>query len=169
MFLNDRSTTEFFCAPKEAQKLTRQTYHPSGNTPLFSRSVEALEDVLYEARRLTAQGKMVRTMTIIFTDGGDNGPSNAMAHDVKRIVDIMLTTGSHIVGACAVNDSQTNFWRVFTEMGIPENWIKVLDNTPRSVTESVIDLGSMASMASTGRHEFNETSQTGFYKKIKHP
>lgn len=163
MFLNNIGNGSFL-ETKYIEKLTKQTYHPSGETPLFSRSVDALGYIIQEAKKLTREGKTVRTMTLIFTDGGDNHSGTTTCVDVKRIVDIMLTTDTHIIGGCAVNDYKTNFWQVFTSMGIPEHWIKVLKNDPREVKKTVTGFGSLVSTASTSQDLFSTTSRTGFRK-----
>lgn len=151
-----------FQLPREMEALSSQTYRPAGYTPLFSRSLEALNQVDFEARQLTLQGFTVRTMTLIFTDGCDNASGNTIAWHVKRVVSPMLSSGMHIVGGCAVNDGCTNFWQVFASMGIPEHWIKVLKNNPTAVQEGVSQMGTVASVASTDENSFTYTSQTGF-------
>lgn len=162
MFLNNTTADTSFLDPKEVQELTRLTYRPNGNTPLFLRSVEALACVIKEAKKLTQQGRTVRTMTFIFTDGCDNESGSTTAANVKVVVDVLLTTDTHIVGGCAVSDGATNFSKVFVSMGIPENWIRILKNDSGEVENTVIDLGAMAAEASTSRDIFYETSQTGF-------
>ena len=76
----------------------------------------------------------------------------------------MLATGTHIVGACAVNDGNTNFWQVFMSMGIPERWIKVLDNNHQSVSQTMVDLGTMASSATVN---FSAADMEGFRSSLK--
>lgn len=160
MFLNDL-TERGFHTPSEVSFLTQESYRTNGQTPLFLRSVDALRRVLGEAKCLARQGAIVRTMTFIFTDGGDNQSNDIAPADVKSIVDVMLTTGTHVVGACAVSDGCTNFWNVFTAMGIPEQWVKVLDSG-RDIRGSMIQMGTMASDASSGGESFTKSSTTGF-------
>lgn len=162
-FLNNTGAVESFASPKNAERLTPRTYRPSGNTPLFRRSAEVLQSVLRNTKRLTQEGKTARSMTIIFTDGGDSY-NGGTAQDVKRIVDAMLATGDHIVGACAVNDGYTNFWEVFMSMGISERWIKVLDNNHEAVSQTMVDLGTMASSATIN---FSAADMEGFRSSLK--
>lgn len=164
MFLNNKRDNPFQ-RPKELQLLTRQTYRPNEGTPLFLRSTQALDHVINEARDLATQGFAVRTMTFIFTDGGDNQSGLITALNVKLIVDVMLTTSTHIIGGCAINDGRTNFWQVFASMGIPEQWVKVLKNDASEIRETVTGMGTMASHASTDYESFTKTSQTGFDRK----
>lgn len=161
MFLNNRVDVPFQ-SPREVQPLSCETYRPNHGTPLYLRSVEALQALLNEARQLAERGITVRTMTFIFTDGGDNQSGDTAASDVKTIVDVMLTTGTHIVGGCAVNDGCTNFWHVFAAMGIPEHWVKVLKNDPQDIRNTFRDVGESASFASRDGDSFIQTSQTGF-------
>ncbi len=161
MFLNNKVDTPFQDS-NEVQQLTGQTYRPHGQTPLFLRSMQALDHVINEAKDLTGQGLTVRTITFIFTDGGDNESGLITAATVKVIVDVMLTTGTHIVGGCAVNDGRTNFWQVFASMGIPEQWVRVLANDAGEIHEGVASMGKVAATASTCHKVFKETSSTGF-------
>jgi len=164
MFLNNKRDIPFQ-HPKEVEPLSRQTYRPTEQTPLFLRSVQALAHVINEAKDLSAQSITVRTMTFIFTDGDDNQSGLITASNVKVVVDVMLTTGTHVVGGCAANDGRTNFWHVFASMGIPEQWVKVLKNDPSEVRESMTQMGTMASRASTDYESFSQTSQTGFGRR----
>jgi len=161
MFLNIKVDLPFQ-HPNEVQPLTRQTYRPTEYTPLFLRSTQALDSVIKESQDLVREGMVVRTMTFIFTDGGDNQSKSINASHVKIIVDVMLTTGTHVVGGCAVNDGCTNFWKVFASMGIPEQWVKVLRNDAAEIQENVSQMGTMASQASTSYQDFQKTSMTGF-------
>lgn len=164
MFLNKRTESPFQ-HPREVQPLCRETYRPDSGTPLFRRSLDGLACILTEAQAMAARGVVVRTMTYIFTDGGDNRSRPITALNVKMLVDGMLAGVNHIVSGCAVNDGRTNFREVFTSMGIPEHWIKVLRNDPRQVRDNLTTMGSMASGASTGPESFTRTSQTGFGPK----
>lgn len=166
MFLNNKRDIPFQ-HPQEVESLSRQTYRPTEQTPLFLRSTQALDYIINEARDLTKQGLTVRTMSFIFTDGGDNQSGLITASHVKLVVDVMLTTGTHIVGGCAVNDGQTNFWQVFASMGIPEQWVKVLKNNPTEVRDGMSQMGTMASHASTDLDSYTQTSQTGFGSRKK--
>lgn len=161
MFLNSKVETPFL-HPREVQLLTRQTYRPTGNTPLFLRSTQALDCVINEAKDLAKEGMTVRTMSFIFTDGGDNQSGLITPSNVKLIVDVMLTTGTHIIGGCAVSDGVTNFWQVFASMGIPEQWVKVLKNDAGEIRQNVANMGAMAAYASSGYDSYSESSVTGF-------
>lgn len=166
MFLNNDVDTPFQ-HPSEVQPLSGETYRPNQSTPLYLRSVAALRAMLAEAREGADRGIVVRTMTIIFTDGDDNQSGGTSASDVKTIVDVMMTTGTHIVGACAVHDGGTNFWHVFMSMGIPEHWVKVLKNDPQEIRSSFRDVGNSTSFASRDGDSFTQTSQTGFGNQQK--
>ena len=161
MFLNDR-TERGFHVPAEVPFLSGETYRPNNQTPLYLRSVDALQSVLDEAKRLAGEGASVRSMTFIFTDGGDNQSAGVAAPNVKTIVDVMLTTGTHVVGGCAVSDGCTNFWNVFASMGIPEQWVRVLANGRDDIRGTMTEMGTMASDASRSQADYTQTSQTGF-------
>lgn len=161
MFLNGYGRRYIpFQSPNEVEAMTPQTYIPAGGTPLFPRSLEALNQVNCEAGLLALQGSIVRTMTFIFTDGGDTSSMNALR--VRAAVSPMLASGVHIVGGCAVNDGYTNFWQVFASMGIPEHWIKVLKNDPDEIAQTMSTMGQTASEASIDPGSYRQSSQTGF-------
>lgn len=164
IFLNNKVETPFQ-HPSEVHPLTRHTYRPTEQTPLFLRSTQALDFIIKESQDLAREGTTVRTMTFIFTDGGDNQSNGINASHVKIMVDVMLTTGTHIVGGCAVNDGHTNFWQVFASMGIPEHWVKVLKNDPSEIRDSMTQMGTMSSVASTDYDSYSQTSQTGFGRR----
>jgi len=158
MFLNNMVETPFQ-NPNEVHQLTWRTYRPANRTPLYLRSIQALDVIIKESRDLARNGTIVRTMTFIFTDGGDNESEGIKSTNVKIMVDMMLTTGTHSIGGCAVNDGHTNFWQVFASMGIPEHWIKVLKNDPNEISEGMAQMGQSVSDASTN---YSQASQTGF-------
>lgn len=161
MFLNGYGKpVTSFQHPNEVEAMTPQTYYPAGGTPLFPRSLEALSQVNCEAGQLALQGFTVRTMTFIFTDGGDT--SGMSASQVRAAVIPMLASGMHIVGGCAVNDGCTNFWQVFMAMGIPEQCIKVLKNDPDEIAQTMSSMGQTASEASIDPRSYENFSQTGF-------
>ncbi|MBI3251662.1 MAG: VWA domain-containing protein [Candidatus Andersenbacteria bacterium] len=161
MFLNRRTETGFQ-ELGDVVPLTGDTYRPDGNTPLYLRGQEGLRHLLSEARRLVEDGYIVRTFTIFFTDGGDNASGDARVSDVKILADVMWTTGTHIIGGCAVSDGHTNFWEVFASMGIPERWIKVLANTQAGVRQVFAQAGDTVFESSVDAGSFEQTSRTGF-------
>ncbi|HEY4489795.1 MAG TPA: hypothetical protein VJC12_00895 [Candidatus Paceibacterota bacterium] len=160
MFLHSDSEGGFV-PPADVTLLSRDNYRPHGDTPLYLRSTVALVNIIEEAKRLTAEGYTVRTMTLIFTDGGDNDSRGIFASDVKTMVDEMLATGVHIVGGCAVSDGHTNFWQVFASMGIPEHWIKVLKGGAE-IGKSMTEMGRTAAGASRSAADYDRTTQTGY-------
>src|SRR3989344_2614476 len=91
MFLNHNWDISFQ-KPSEMQLLSHQIYRPVGSTPLFARSKLAFDCITNEAQKLLLQGFNVRTMSFIFTDGGDNDSGTIIASNVKLIIDSMLAT-----------------------------------------------------------------------------
>ena len=160
MFLNNIVNLPFQ-APGTVAPLS-QNYRLTSGTPLFRRSVQALNCILAEAKCLSETGRTVRTITFIVTDGGDSTSGPVSSSDVRKFTDMMFRSGKHIVGACAVNDGVTDFMKVFSEMGIPERWIMVLKNDPSDIEGTLCGMGKMTSHASAGPASFGETSISGF-------
>jgi hypothetical protein len=153
-----------FKDPKEVELLEPfVNYHPTGNTPLFLSTVSALEEIEREAKELRSQGFTVRVVVLVFTDGRDNQSAGTTAANVKALVEPMLASGECIVGGCAVNDRRTNFWEVFASMGIPKQWIMILEGGGQ-ISEAMTTMGHTTSFSTGGAGDFLHTSRTGFQK-----
>ena len=157
-FLNGR-VAEDYPPVADVAPLTTKTYPLSPGTPLFARTVETLQMVLTIAEKHPEDV----TMTFVFTDGWDTSSHclGVRATDVKKLVEPMFASGRHIVGAFAVYDGHTDFRRVFAEMGIPPQWIKILRDW-HDVGAAMTDVGQSVSQASRSRKDFTETTNNGF-------
>jgi hypothetical protein len=133
--------------PKKAARLDDKNYAPSGNTPLFPQTLEALDFVSRAAEYLTSKGLEVYSMTNILTDGADNsGQTPAL---VRPVVSGIQESDCHIVAGIAVRDGTTDFLKVFLEMGILEKWIKVVERQEGEIVAEVSRCMSTATRAST--------------------
>ena len=153
-------------APEEADRLDDTNYNPSGGTPLFTAIEAALDFVSHAADYLTRQGLAVYSITNILTDGADttNQPPSA----IQPVVSQMQETGNHIVTGIAVRDGTTDFFRVFTEMGILEKWIKVIERQEGDIVAGVSAAVSVATGTSTmSRGEWTRTTTRGFIDSDK--
>lgn len=152
-------------SPAHAIQMNHSNYTPWHGTPLYDQGVTSLQEILAIAKQLGLDGKDVYTMSIFFSDGCDehshiHGPSN-----VKEIVDAMFATRKNIVGAVAVRDGKTDFHSVFASMGIPEQWIDVIERSDAAIQESFGTVSSRASDASMSQADFTWTSETGFGRR----
>ena len=105
-------------------ELTTANYNPNQGTPLYDESKEFLKAIIAKAQEFEQWNVMVRTMSLIVTDGHDMHSRLHTAADIKSIVTDLLATENHLVAGMGVDDgSGTSFRRVFGEMGIPDQWI----------------------------------------------
>lgn len=107
----------------QAVLLDQHNYDPNGGTPLYDESVVLLGTVLAKAEEFAQSGVMVRTLTLITTDGNDEGSYQFTASDVAAVAKDMLKEGNHIIAAIGIDDGYTDFRQVFREMGISDEWV----------------------------------------------
>ena len=118
-----------YTALDQAVRMTDRNYAADKGTPLYDQTVVLLGTVLAKSQELSQAGVPVRTVTLIITDGADAGSQRASARDVRSLVQDLLAQENHVVAALGISDGQTDFRRVFTEMGIPDRWILTPGNS----------------------------------------
>lgn len=140
-----------------AVRLSSNTFHLSDRgTPLYRESIITLGTVMAKAREQEDNGRNVRTFTLIITDGEDNRSAPLGTGHVRCLVTDMLTYATnHIVAGMGIGDPDT-FRRVFSEMGIPRQWIL----TPGSFTDDIRDM--FHSVAAS--LQLAASSKAGFYQ-----
>ena len=116
-----------------APRMTAQNYRAVHGTPLYDQTVVLLGTVLAKSKELEASGIPVRTVTLIVTDGADVHSSQQTAASVRALVEDMRRTENHVVAAMGIDDGQTDFRRVFHEMGIPDEWILTLRSSASEI------------------------------------
>ncbi len=112
-----------FCPLKDATRMDRKNYNPSLGTPLYDQAVTLLGTMIAKAQAFMDQGVMVRTVTLLITDGADQHSSRHRARDVCKLVRDMEATECHTVAAMGIADGSTDFRQVFAEMGIRDEWM----------------------------------------------
>ncbi|OKH18126.1 vWA domain-containing protein [[Limnothrix rosea] IAM M-220] len=113
-----------YCFLDQAVRMTPQNYDPRLGTPLYDQSLVLLGTVLAKAQEFSDNGVPVRTITLLITDGADVSSRRATAKDVKAVVEDMLKVENHTIAAMGIDDGyQTDFRKVFREMGIRDEWI----------------------------------------------
>jgi len=140
-------------------------YRPSGDTPLFDATVATLGAVLAKAKEFEDNGVAVRTITLIATDGGENASRNIRhASEVASVVRDMLQAETHIIAGMGIDDNYTDFQQVFSEMGIPDEWILTPGNTEKEIRAAFQLFSSSATRASQDAQSFSNQALGGFGK-----
>lgn len=148
--------------PADAARLDNTNYNPNGDTPLFPATEAALDFVSQAADYLTQQGLDVYSMTHILTDGADT--TGRLPSSVRHIVDRMQETDLHIVAGIAVRDGTTDFFQVFKQMGIREQWIKVIERKDGDIATGVADAAQTVLHTRTvNRDEWKRSTVYGFH------
>lgn len=148
--------------PPDAPRLDDGNYVPNGNTPLFSATAVAIDFVARAAAYMMRQGVQVYSFTNILTDGADttNQPPSVLLPWVTGL----QQSGNHIVTGIAVRDGRTDFFQVFQQMGIPEQWIKVVERQEGDIVAGVGGSMSAATQSHTvSAGAWTRSTMTGFY------
>ena len=145
----------------DALKMDSQNYNPDGGTPLYDQSVVVLGTVLAKTKEFEDAGVPVRSVTLIASDGADEH-SHGRARDVKSIVCDMMSKERHIVAAMGFEDGHTDFKKVFSEMGIRDEWILTLGNSPKEIRKAFQLFSQSAVQASKSGASFSKTALGGF-------
>jgi len=157
-YLNGERLNDFRRA-KDAVRMNTDNYHPRHGTPLYDQTYELLGEVM-AAAALRVHEHDVITMTCILTDGADSGSQQRSPDDVRAVVERMIA-GRHIVAAMGVRDKETDFHAVFRSMGIPEQWIMVLEREESDIVRGMTEF-THASRTVVGGASFHQTSRVGF-------
>lgn len=112
-----------YCPIDQALRMDSQNYDPSLGTPLYDQALLCLGTVIAKAQEFADAGVAVRTVTLLITDGADEGSRRARAADVAQLVRDMGRAEIHTVAAMGISDGKTDFRRIFREMGIEDRWI----------------------------------------------
>lgn len=151
-----------YCPVDQAPKMDSKNYDPDGGTPLYDQSVVLLGTVLAKAREFADAGVPSRTVTLILSDGADEGSMRARAQDVAAIVRDLRRAETHIVAALGVQDGRTDFKKVFREMGIEDRWILTPSAGASELRRAFQVFSQSALKASQGGGSFSKTALGGF-------
>lgn len=111
--------------------LDTNNYSPWGGTPLYERAVVFLGTMLAKAQEFSDNGISCRTVTLIVTDGANNGRSRA--EDVANLSRDLFRQETHIVAGMGIDDGVTDFNQIFQDMGVPKKWILTPSNDPSEI------------------------------------
>lgn len=152
-----------YSALDKVSHLDSQNYDPRGGTPLYDQLIVILGTVLAKSQELADNGIAVRTVTLILTDGKDEHSRRIrQASGVAPIVRDMLMQENHIIAAMGIEEPGTDFRQVFSEMGIPDNWILTPKNTPSEIRKAFQLVSKSAVRASQSAASFSKTALGGF-------
>lgn len=147
----------------QAEAMDQQNYNPMQGTPLYDQTVVLLGTVLAKSQEFTDIGVPVRTITLLVTDGADEHSMQNTAGDVETIVRDMLMSENHIIAAMGVDNGYTDFWEIFREMGIPDQWVLTTDkDDPSSIRKAFQVFSQSAVRASQNAASFSQAAMGGF-------
>jgi hypothetical protein len=153
-----------YCPIARAARMTAQNYDPNQGTPLYDQTVVLLGTVLAKTQDFAGNGVPVRTVTLLLTDGADQGSTRVKPKDVAAIARDMQATENHIVAAMGIDDGSTPFRDVFRSMGIEDRWILTPGNDPADIRKAFLVFSQSAVRASQGGASFSRTAAGGFGK-----
>jgi activator of 2-hydroxyglutaryl-CoA dehydratase len=80
------------------------------------------------------------------------------------LVETLLRAEMHIIAAMGIDDGSTNFRQVFSDMGIPANWILTPQNNPSEIRKAFAFASQSAVRASqaAGGAGFSQVAAGGF-------
>jgi hypothetical protein len=141
----------------DADGMTSKNYDPRQGTPLYDQTVILLGTVLAKAQEFIDNGVAVRTVTLLITDGSDQHSRRSSAADVATLANDLLRAENHTLVAMGVDDGETDFRRVFGEMGILDEWILTPGNSASEIrrafqvfSQSAVLVGSAAASQTQG-------------------
>ena len=151
-----------FTMLEDATELDKSNYQAVHGTPLYDESVVTLGTVVAKTQEFLDAGVPVRAVTLIITDGSDQHSMRQRADTVKSVVDDMLATERHIIAAMGIDNGSCDFRRIFSEMGILDEWILTPGNTPSEIRNAFQVFSQSAVRASQTAGSFSQTAMGGF-------
>lgn len=137
-------------------------YNPYGGTPLYDETAVILATVLAKAQEFEDAGQPARSVTIIVTDGMDEGSRKHTAASIKKVVREMLAKRErNIIGAIGIQYDQFDFRETFLEMGLEDRWILTPKNTESEIRKAFGFFSQSAVRASQGGAHFSKTAAAG--------
>jgi hypothetical protein len=151
-----------YCSLDQAVQMDKSNYDPYKGTPLYDQTVVLLGTVLAKTKEFSDNGVPVRSVTLILTDGHDEGSHKSTTSDVAQLARDMLASENHIIAAIGVDDGSINFRSVFKEMGLHDQWILTPGNNESEVRKAFQMFSQSAVQASQSAANFSKTAMGGF-------
>jgi hypothetical protein len=151
-----------YCSLDQAVRMDNSNYDPNLGTPLYDQSVILLGTVLAKTKEFADNGVPVRTVSLIITDGCDQGSCRSAPQDVAQIVKDMLMAETHIIAAMGIEDGYTNFNNIFKKMGLRDEWILTPQNSGSDIRKAFQVFSQSAVKVSQSAVNFSKTAMGGF-------
>jgi len=168
-YLNEESSTSncvlYPYRPLQgALRLDSHNYNPNGGTPLYDQTAVTLTGVAAKMAEFEQGGVAARAVTVIVTDGADVGSYvHRDEHSVNPIITGLLRTEQHIIAGMGIDDGYTDFHRVFSAMGIPQDWILTPGNNAHDIRQAFAVVSQSAVRASqVASGSFSQVALGGF-------
>jgi len=146
----------------DVPRMSSQNYNPNGGTPLYDQTALILASQLAKLQEFEDAGTTARTVTVILTDGMDEGSRKHRASSVRTVVREMLAKERHIIAAIGIQYDACDFKQVFGEMGLEDKWILTPKNSPSEIRKAFAMVSQSAVRASQGGASFSKTAVGGF-------
>lgn len=143
-------------------RMDSSNYRPQGLTPLYDEMAVMLGCVLAKSQEFANLGMPVRTITLVVTDGHDEGSTRQTPDSVKAVVQDMLMQEMHIIAGMGIDDGgYIDFRAVFRSMGIKGEWVLTPKNSTKEIRAAFRTFSQSAARASQNAASFSKTAQTG--------
>jgi len=147
---------------EDVVRMHAKNYDPDQGTPLYDQAVVLLGTVLAKAQEFTRNGVAARTVTLLITDGADCHSQRARAREVAALVNDLRRAEGHIIAGMGIEDGNTDFRRVFREMGIEDKWILTPGQSAQDIRKAFQVFSQSAVRVSQGAAAFSRTALGGF-------
>jgi hypothetical protein len=151
-----------YCLIGQVPVMTNANYDPVGGTPLYDQAAVILATVVAKSQEFEDNNVPVRAVTLIVTDGADQGSYQHTPRTIRPLIEDLLKTEMHIIAGMGISDGQTDFRKVFRDMGIPDEWILTPGNTDKEIRAAFHLVSQSAIRASQGGAIFSQTALGGF-------
>lgn len=113
----------------DIELLDEHSYDPSGGTPLYDQYAATLGQMMLKRQESLAEGFQCFTAVMCLTDGNDEHSQEFRVPNlVSHITEDYLSSEDNILTMAAVPDGRTNFKDIFSNMGVPDTSMKVIDD-----------------------------------------
>lgn len=153
-----------YCLIDQAVRMDAHNYNPNGGTPLYDQTAVILGTVVAKMQEFEENNVPVRAVTLIITDGHDEGSRQQTPASLRPLINDLLRTERHIIAAMGIDDGATDFRRVFREMGLEDRWILTPQNTASEIRAAFQLFSQSAVRASQSGAGFSQTAVGGFGK-----
>lgn len=145
-----------------AVRMGTHNYDPRGETPLYAKALELLGGVAAKLQDAANNGMNCRAVVLIASDGADNASNRVRASDVARLANELLRGEKCVILAMGFADGATDFRQVFASMGVPDNCILTVGNTPSEIRRAFAVASQSAVRASQSAAHHSQIVIGGF-------